>query len=153
MPGILDAIGGSAGVLGIGTGFGMLAGGISAQIEANNLKKQMQQMRRQMTESAGSLRALENKEGATAQMAYNWAASMMRKNRDNPNTVGMIGQNLNNTLTAVSDRTSQYRAAAAQLMSQRPIVPRTQNAWLTGMMKGGISGLGAGFSLLSNFTK
>ena len=131
-------------------GAGGLLGAISSQTEANNLAAQVKQQRRQMEDSANNIRALEAKEGAAANMAYNWAASMIRKNRDRPDSIGVIGQGLNQQLSAGADRTSQYRAAAANLMAQRPANIRTQGAWLNGLVGGATSSLGLANTMMGD---
>lgn len=122
-------------------GSGIL-GGVSAQVEANNLRKQVKEQNKMLTQSANNLSALEGKEAAASQMAYNWAASMIRKNRDRPEALAAISQNLNQGLGQNADRTSQYRAAASSLLAQRAVPPSANMAWLTGAVKGLTSGAG-----------
>lgn len=142
-PATMAVIGGAGLVTGIVNAF-------AGQQQANNLRKQVRQARAQITSAANNIRALENKEGAAAQMAYNWASSMINKYKDNPQALTGIGESLNQRLSAAAQNSAQYRATAAQMLANRPITPSAKGAWIKSFVTGMSSGIGAASSLFKS---
>ena len=131
----------------IGGTLGAISGGVAERQEAQEQQRQIAEQRKQIFQSANNIRALEAKEGAAMQYAYNWASSMVNKYRRNPEAIASVTQGLSTQLGQSSQQRSALRTTAQQLLAQRPASSSdswVKGAWMRGALKGFASGMGAG---------
>jgi len=131
----------------IGGTLGAISGGVAERQEAQEQQRQIAEQRKQIFQSANNIRALEAKEGAAMQYAYNWASSMVNKYRRNPEAIASVAQGLSTQLGQSSQQRTALRTTAQQLLAQRPASISdswVKGAWMRGALKGFASGMGAG---------
>lgn len=131
----------------IGGTLGAISGGVAERQEAQEQQRQIAEQRKQIFQSANNIRALEAKEGAAMQYAYNWASSMVNKYRRNPEAIASVSQGLSTQLGQSSQQRTALRTTAQQLLAQRPASISdswVKSAWMRGALKGFASGMGAG---------
>ena len=131
-----------------GAALGGIGGAIIEHQDTKEQQRQINQQRKQIQDSANNIRALEAREGAAMQYAYNWASAMVNKYKRNPEAVSAISQQLATQLGQSSQQRAALRSTAQQLLAQR-MAPLSDNyvksAWARGMFKGLLSGAGAGY--------
>lgn len=131
-----------------GAALGGIGGAIIEHQDTKEQQRQINQQRKQIQDSANNIRALEAREGAAMQYAYNWASAMVNKYKRNPEAVSAVSQQLATQLGQSSQQRAALRSTAQQLLAQR-MAPLSDNyvksAWVRGMFKGLMSGAGAGY--------